>query len=87
MKILSLPIDVIVRFKHKEIPMPYKFRYVDDMGLYREIKVDKIVHSEKIRLVGIGALVYRCQSIIDDVEMTYELRYIIQDCQWELYKM
>lgn len=51
MKILSEPIDALVKFKGREKPIPYKFRYLDEEEVYHEIK------------------------------------YIIGECRWELYKI
>ncbi|HVI42253.1 MAG TPA: hypothetical protein VM577_16495 [Anaerovoracaceae bacterium] len=87
MKILAEPIEAVVRFKLKEKPMPYKFRYSDKEELYHEVKVDKILMIEETKLAGIRAFVYRCQSEIDGNMKIYELKYLVSDCRWELYKM
>lgn len=87
MKILAEPIDAIVKFKGTDRPMPYKFRYHDEAGKVHEVKVDQILLCDEIKLAGIRALVYRCQSFVDGEEKLYELKYLIQDCRWELYKM
>ena len=47
MKILAEPIDAIVKFKGREKPIPYKFRYADKEEIYHEIKIDKILMIEK----------------------------------------
>lgn len=87
MKILAEPIDTVVKFKGREKPMPYKFRYVDKEEVYHEIKVDKILMVEEIKLAGIRSLKYLCQSEINGMVKLYELKYLISDCRWELYKM
>lgn len=88
MKILSEPIDAIVKFtKGKGHPVPYKFRYADKEQLNHEIKIDKIVTITELKLAGIRSIIYLCQSKIDGIEMLYELKYLISDCKWELYKM
>ncbi len=87
MKILAEPIDAIVKFIGKDKPMPYKFRYADKEGLYHEIKIDKIIMVEEIKLAGIRAIVYCCQSSFSGEMRLYELKYLIADCRWELYKM
>jgi len=87
MKILSEPIDAIVRFKGREKPIPYKFRYVDDDEVYQEIKIDKIITIEETKIAGIRSYIYRCQSQIKGVEKIYEIKYIIGECRWELYKI
>ena len=87
MKILAEPIDAVVRFKGKEKPIPYKFRYADKEEVVHEVRVDKILMSEETKLAGIRAYIYLCQSNIDGISRLYELKYLISDCRWELYKM
>lgn len=87
MKILAEPIDAIVKFKEGERPIPYKFRYSECKGIYHEIRVDRILVIEEIKLAGIRALRYLCQSEIDGNMKLYELKYLIADCRWELYKI
>lgn len=87
MKILAEPIDAIVKFKGGEKPMPYKFRYCDGDGNSQEVKVDRIITCDESKIAGIRAFIYRCQSEVDGIEKLYELKYIVHDCRWELYKM
>lgn len=89
MKILAEPIDAIVTFRAEggERPRPYKFRYKDRDSNTHEVKIDRIFHVEEWRLAGVKSLVYRCSSVISGVEKLYEIRYIIDECRWELYKM
>ena len=87
MKILAAPIEVAVWFKSKEKPQPVKFRLEDAGGVVRQIKVDRIQSVEEIKTAGIRAFVYRCQSQVNGMETLYELKYIVNDCRWELYKM
>lgn len=42
---------------------------------------------EETKVAGIKAFVYLCQSEVDGVAKLYELKYLISDCRWELYKM
>lgn len=87
MKILAEPIEAVVRFKLKEKPIPYKFRYSDKDGIYHEVKIDKILMVEETKLAGIRAIVYLCQSEIEGTAKLYELKYLVSDYRWELYKM
>jgi hypothetical protein len=87
MKILAEPIDAVVKFKGKEKPLPYKFRYSDKEELYHEVKIDKVLMIEETKTAGIKAFVYLCQSEINGTVKLYELKYLISDCRWELYKM
>lgn len=89
MKILAEPIDAIVTFRAEggKNPRPYKFRFKDRDERYYEIKIEKIFNVEKWRITGRNSLVYKCSSTVNGVEKLYEIRYIIEECRWELYKM
>ncbi|GAB1476139.1 hypothetical protein MASR2M70_09710 [Bacillota bacterium] len=87
MKIIAEPIDALVMFRGRDNPRPYKFRYFDRDSLVHEVKIDKVLQVDEIRTAGIKALVYRCQSEINGLQILYELKYRIEDCRWELYKM
>lgn len=87
MKILAEPIEAAVWFKSKEKPHPVKFRYSDSNGTVRKVNVDKIISIDEIKTAGIRAFVYRCQSEINGSMKLYELKYLVSDCRWELYKM
>ncbi len=87
MKILAEPIDAVVKFTGKEKPIPFKFRYVDKGGRQFTVRVDKILMCEETRTAGVRTFIYRCQSIVAGAERLYELKYLVQDCRWELYKM
>jgi len=87
MKILAAPIEAAVWFKLKEKPQPVKFRFEDGDGVIREIKIDRVQQVEEIKTAGVKAFVYRCQSQMNGVEKIYELKYIVNECRWELYKM
>lgn len=87
MKILAEPIDAIVIFKGKNKPRPYKFKYCDINEVTHEIRIDKILQEEETKLAGVKAFIYRCQSEIKGEIKVYELKYRIDECRWELYKM
>lgn len=87
MRIVSKPIEMIAHFKDKNIPQPLKFRLKNTDSSYSIIKVDCVTETREEKLAGIRAYVYRCQSFIKNSEKVYELKYIIEDCKWVLYKM
>lgn len=87
MKILAEPIDAAVWFKGQDKPHPVKFRYHDKEGILRRVSVDQVVSVEEVKTAGIKALVYRCQSQMDGCLKIYELKYLVNECRWELYKM
>ena len=94
MKIVAEPVDMIAKFASgsrrcdgSEKPLPCKFRYTDLAGISREIHVDRIISSELAVSGGVRAYIYRCQSIVENIEKIYELKYVIGECRWELYKI
>lgn len=87
MKILAAPIDAIVVFKGKSRPRPFKFKYCDGNDIIHEIRIDEITHEEETKIGGIKAFIYRCQSEIGGEIKIYELKYRVNECRWELYKM
>ena len=87
MKIISKPIDAIVVFRCGNKPLPYKFRYREQDSSDKEVYVGKIIYSQQQRIAGQTAYVYDCQSEIDGIQKRYQLKYLISDCRWELYKM
>jgi len=87
MKIIGDEIDVIVKFKRKNKPIPVKFSIQEGQEPPRVIRVDKVLFSEEEKLAGLRSYVYRCQSVIDGEERLFELKYYIQDCRWVLYKI
>ena len=87
MKVVAKPIDAIVVFKGKGHPLPYKFRYKDELGESKEIYVGKILYIDERRLAGVDMLVYECQSTLEDTDTRYQLKYFIPSCRWELYKI
>ncbi|MBR0140567.1 MAG: hypothetical protein IJM17_09835 [Firmicutes bacterium] len=87
MKLVARPIDAIVVFKGSERPLPYKFRYTDDSGEICQIMVGKIICVGEQQIAGAKSFIYDCQSLIDDVERRYQLRYSVDQCRWQLYKL
>ncbi len=87
MKILAKPIDTIVVFKEAKHPMPYRFRVTEGDGRTRDIIVDKILSIDERKTAGIRSYIYRCRSLVDGMEKDYELKYILDDAKWQLYKM
>ncbi len=89
MKLMNTPIDVIARFRvnDPEIPNPYKFRYKDEAGNSYDVKVDRIYHIKGHRFGGKRTFIYRCVSTIAGEERMYELKYLVDECKWLLYKM
>lgn len=91
MKIWMQPIEMIAFFDAKGSPRPLRYRWESplnfgDNGLH-VIKVDRIIEYREEKLAGNRMIVYRCQSMIGDLEKVYELKYEYKTCRWYLYKM
>ncbi len=87
MKIISKPIQAIIWFKEKEHPQPLKFRFLSDDASYVTIKIDRIVEILPQKIAGNRSLIYRCQSIMENREFRYELKYLLDENRWLLYKL
>lgn len=81
MKIVSKPIKTIAIFEcDNRSPHPYKFKWEDDSGQEITVVVDRVIDISTQKIAGIECLIYPCQSIIDNMEKRYELKYIIAKC-------
>lgn len=87
MKILTKPIEVVSVTDFKGNITPVRFKYLDEQESNVVIKIDRVIFSEKERLAGNYMMLYRCRSLIDDVEKVYEIKYELASCKWILYKM
>lgn len=90
MKIVAKPIKAVVIFEYDDKnkpPMPYKFKVREDSGEEITIVVDRFISVSKSRNAGEECIIYQCQSEINGIEKRYELKYSIQKCTWQLYKM
>ena len=81
MKLIGRPIDAIVVFKGTERPLPYKFKYTDDSGECRQIMVGKIICVDERHIAGAKS------CMIGDDEKRYQLKYMVDQCRWVLYKI
>jgi hypothetical protein len=87
MKVVAKDIDMICHFDNKGIH-PIKFRYQEKDGdEYKVIKVDKVITRTREKLCGNLACVFECQSLIDEVVRPYQIKYIVQDMKWILFKI
>jgi hypothetical protein len=87
MKVLEKPIQMIAWFNEGGMPTPIKFKINTDEDKYAVIKVDRILFKDKEKIAGNLMYLFRCQSLINNSEKTYELKYELTSCKWMLYKM
>ena len=87
MEIVSKPIDVVAVFNGQGIPRPYKFKCAERGCRTPEVKVDRIVFAEKQHIAGQNSFVYECSSVVGGIETRYQLKYVLVDARWFLYKV
>ena len=89
MRVVAEPVDMIAVFRKRNgcRPVPYKFRYTDRYGEGVEVRVDKVLSIEDLKIGGIDTYNYTCQSLIGDMLRIYVLKYFLAQSRWELYKI
>lgn len=86
MKVLAQPIEMIAWFTEGGVPTPMKFKLnFEDNPVV--VKVDKVISKEVEKFAGNNMYLYKCQSIIDNIERVYELKYELKTCRWILFKI
>ncbi|MFZ7133817.1 MAG: hypothetical protein ACOWWR_15835 [Eubacteriales bacterium] len=86
MKVVVKEIEMIAWFKKLEMPIPIKFTILD-REQKKVVKVNEIIHTNVEKLAGNKMYIYRCQSMIEDKEIIYELKYEVDQCKWYLFKI
>ncbi len=92
MKIVMKPIEMISWSKIDGSITPLRFRLKeenkeDPQASTTVVKVNNIVLKKEEKLAGKRTVIYRCQSMMDDREKVYELKYELETCRWFLYKV
>lgn len=87
MKVLMQAIEMIAWFNEDNYPIPLRYRITSEDKPNVVIKVDRILFKEEEKLAGNRMILYRCESIINNMQRTFELKYEISTCKWYLYKM
>jgi len=87
MKVLALPIEMVSYTDNKGYIKPIRFRMQIDDEPMEVIKIDKVIVRDIERFAGNIMLVYKCQSLIDDVIKLFEIKYEISTCRWILFKI
>jgi len=87
MKVLALPIEMVSYIDNKGYIKPIRFRMQIDDEPMEVIKIDKVIVRDTERFAGNIMLVYKCQSLIDDVIKLFEIKYEVSTCRWILFKI
>lgn len=86
MKVLNKPVDMISYCSNSGSITPVKFK-IKDSGETLTIKVDRIIDITKTKYAGKPIICYTCETIINDIEKRYEVRFFPDTLQWVIYKM
>ena len=87
MEIVSKPIDVVAVFNAECLPRPYKFKCIERGCRNPEVKVDRIIYTEKQHIAGQNSYIYECTSVVGGIETRYQLKYVLAEAKWLLYKI
>ncbi|MBM7871695.1 hypothetical protein JOC70_003205 [Clostridium pascui] len=87
MRIIAKPIEVVSYTNDKGDVRPLRFRMQMEDETIKVIKVDKVIVKETEKLAGNIMLVFKCQSLINDVLKLFEIKYDLKTCRWMLYKI
>jgi len=66
---------------------PLKFKWIDEEGMPRVIKIDRILTVEEEKLAGNRMLVFAVQSCIDQEDRRFEMKYETKSMTWYLSRM
>lgn len=81
------PIEMIAWFPKDKFPIPLRYRMVDENMENKVIKVDKVLFKEEEKIAGNRMILYRCESVIENTQRVFELKYEISTCKWFLFKI
>lgn len=87
MKVLMKPVDMICFSSCEGNITPLKFRWCEDGQESKIIRINKILDRKEEKLAGNPMLVFKVQSVINDVERIFEIKYEINSYKWYLYKL
>lgn len=87
MKTIARPIEVIAYTDLKGKVNPIRFRIINDDVSVKVIKIDKVISQRLEKLAGNNMIVFSCQSIINNIEKRYEIKYELGTCKWILFKI
>ncbi|HEY8805761.1 MAG TPA: hypothetical protein VIM42_11780 [Clostridium sp.] len=87
MKVLALPIEMVSYTDNKGNIKPVRFRMQIGDEPMQVIRIDKVIVKDTEKFAGHIMLVYKCQSLIEDVSKLFEIKYELSTCRWILYKI
>ena len=87
MKTFMKEIEMIANFTKEGVPVPIKYRILNEANELQVITVGKILWKKQDKRAGNLMITYSCQSVFSGVERRYELRYEAASFKWYLHKI
>ena len=87
MEIINRPIEMISFCAANGELKPLRFRYEGYGHHTRIVRVREILSAKESALVGIQSFLYLCRAMVDGRDQLFELRYMVKDHSWVLYRM
>ncbi len=87
MKIVARPIETIALFCGVAPPRPLRFRFSGEDGSWVVVRVEQILETRKDRTGGCDSYLYLCQSLVQGQRRRYEIKYLVAETRWVLYKI
>ena len=87
MKVVAKPIEVISWTDLNGNMNPIRFKITKEDESSSVVKINKVISMDKEKLAGNIMLVFKCQSVINEIERLYEIKYELSTCKWMLFKI
>ena len=87
MKILMKPIDMICLHEKDGTLIPIRFKISQEGDDAQVVKIDRVISQSQEKLAGNPMQVFKVQSIINQLELIFEIKYEHRTAKWYLYKM
>jgi len=81
MKVVAKPIEMVAWTDTKGNINPVRFKLTKEDESSSVIKIDKVISVDKEKFAGNIMLAYKCQSVINEVDRIYQLKYELGTCK------
>lgn len=86
MKVVNKNIEMIALFKEGE-PRPIRLRITDEMGELQVYRIDQILSKGIKKVDNQNIWAFNCFIIVNGMKRLCEIRYILSETRWVLYKI
>ncbi|HEY5588612.1 MAG TPA: hypothetical protein VIK86_06620 [Candidatus Paceibacterota bacterium] len=87
MKVYNIAIEMISITDVKGNIKPIRFRMQIGDEPLEVIKINKILKKDAVKICGNTTQVFTCITQNNNIEIIFELRFILNKCIWYLYKI